>query len=194
MEGYSVSRRYLSINTHVNNSQNIADGGTGTSVLSSDEVYKTIILPLTSVAFIPVLLVCDGSDEGTGRHAPSPLLAIQDTKLMLDYFEEQDKLGLLSAAGVVSPMGPLFPPDAQVTFASMVMELLADEWLVIQAMYWRWGKENFEQQGKFVEYEFGSSSKPGNADYEDTARIAQKASRPRPDLRSSHVSILTREF
>jgi hypothetical protein len=132
-----------------------------------------------------VLLVFDAADDSSkkGARFPTPLLVIQDTKAIMDYFEEQQDDALESSVSSISSKSsrlrePLLPRGSgrkkTVAFASMLMELLADEWLIIQAMYWRWGAGIHERQKQFVAYEFGNSATAGGADYKTTMNIAEK--------------------
>jgi len=114
-------------------------------VLPSDDVYKTIILPMTSIAMIPVLLVKTGSKT----------YAIQDSKAIMEFFETRHP----------SPSAPLVPRKPKQRFISMLLELLADEWLVVQAMYWRWAPESLQKQKTFLEYEFGHASTGGRGSF-----------------------------
>jgi hypothetical protein len=124
--------------------------------LPSDEVYKTIILPMTSIAMIPVLLVSPG--PGIKQYA------IQDSKEIMEFFETQ----------YPSPSCPLVPQRPKQRFFSMLLELLADEWLVVQAMYWRWAAEGQQKQRTFLNYEFGHSSTGGRGSLQDKLAIGQK--------------------
>jgi glutathione S-transferase len=123
-------------------------------VLPSDEVYKTIILPMTSIAMIPVLLV----------KTSSTTYAIQDSKAIMEFFETRHP----------SPSAPLVPRTPKRRFVSMILELLADEWLVVQAMYWRWAPESLQKQRTFLEYEFGHASTGGRGSFQEKLAIGQK--------------------
>jgi glutathione S-transferase len=123
-------------------------------VLPSDDVYKTIILPMTSIAMIPVLLVKTGSKT----------YAIQDSKAIMEFFETRHP----------SSSAPLVPRKPKQRFASMLLELLADEWLVVQAMYWRWAPESLQKQKTFLEYEFGHASTGGRGSFQEKLAIGQR--------------------
>jgi glutathione S-transferase len=125
------------------------------SLLPSDEVYKTIILPMTSIAMIPVLLVSPGTEKQ---------YAIQDSKAIMEFFETR----------YPSHSAPLVPREPKQRFVSMLLELLADEWLVVQAMYWRWAPESLEKQRTFLEYEFGHASTGGRGTFQEKLTIGKK--------------------
>jgi glutathione S-transferase len=124
-------------------------------VLPSDTVYKHIILPMTSIAMIPVLVVKTGEKE----------YAIQDSKAIMEFFETRNP----------SPSAPLVPHQPKKKFVSMLLELLADEWLVVQAMYWRWAPEHLEKQQRFLDYQFGFASTGGRGSIQECLDIGRKA-------------------
>jgi hypothetical protein len=124
-------------------------------LLPSDEVYKMLILPMTSIAMIPVLLV----SPRTGKQ-----YAIQDSKAIMEFFE----------TCYPSPSTPLVPQSPKQRFVSMLLELLADEWLVVQAMYWRWAPESLAKQKTFLEYEFGHASTGGRGTFQEKLAIGEK--------------------
>lgn len=113
---------------------------------------------------MPVLLIVHPSSNG----APPRWETIQDTKVIIDYFEttfppSPVPSSSFTQGGINHPVLPSTPKGA---FAAMVFELLADEWLAMQGMFWRWGdgeweKEKFEEQMRFLEFEFGSMSTAG---------------------------------
>lgn len=163
MEGCSVRRRRVASTSTEN------DGGLLTvAVIASDTVYRTMIHPWTSVSFVPVVLVYEGSN-------PSPLRALQDTKDIMDFFESR-------SSPLARPLGAMVhsvvPRPPQLGFASMVLELLADEWLVLQAMYWRWGEGNIDRQRDFIAFEFGRSATAGMSSVANTLAVAEKVPSP----------------
>src|ERR1700759_3812566 len=125
-------------------------------LLPIDEIYKTIILPMTSIAMIPVLLV-QPADSQTKREQ----YAIQDSKDIMEFMEKKFPY----------PSSPLIPATPRKRFISMLLELLADEWLLVQAMYWRWSPESLEKQKTFLEYEFGRSAGGSRASYAEKMEI-----------------------
>jgi glutathione S-transferase len=96
-------------------------------VFSSLKVYKKIIIPHTGVRFIPV--VKTPQEE-----------YIQDTSVIIDVIEKRH------------PEIPLIPSAPKQKLVSRLLEIWADEWLLIPAMHYRWNKANFP----FIYEEFGS--------------------------------------
>ncbi|KAI8824577.1 uncharacterized protein EV422DRAFT_565266 [Fimicolochytrium jonesii] len=117
-------------------------------IVASADVYRDVIVPLTGVSYIPIVLL---PDEEAKQHG-SP--AIQDTKDIIDYFEAR------------YPSNPVLPPSPLARFAAMLVELVADEWLILIAMQWRWGAPHFAAQEKWVWTQFGSGmfAEPGTED------------------------------
>ncbi|KAI6846213.1 hypothetical protein KC364_g2909 [Hortaea werneckii] len=137
-------------------------------LLPSDEVFKKIILPGAGIAMIPVLLVHD--DQASLANAK----ALQDTKEIMDYFETMYPPGS-SPDLVPSPMQhAVVPSTPKRAFAAQLFELLADEWLLTQAMYWRWYAPHLDKQRKFLAMEFGNSSTGGLAPLETQRAIGEK--------------------
>lgn len=114
---------------------------------ATPEVYRDIVEPRIGFAVIPVLLTPDDK-------------AVQDTADIIDYVEHAEK-------------GPSVYPDSPVQkLASLLLELYADEWLVIPAMHYRW---NYNEA--WVTKEFGRTAAP-NASPEEQARIGQVIAAP----------------
>ncbi|KAF8438270.1 hypothetical protein BGX38DRAFT_916174 [Terfezia claveryi] len=114
---------------------------------------------------IPVLLIPQNSE-------PSGYKVIQDTKDIIDYIEKTHPPSPANGVGLAAhPVVPVTPKRA---FASMVFELLADEWLVVQAMYWRWGPGIYEKQEKFLALDFGSVSSGGDDDFDKMLSLGAK--------------------
>ena len=129
-----------------------------TPVTASDEVYKTIIEPQTGVAFMPTLLIVHQSADGSSRWE-----TVQDTKDIIDYFERTFPPPPHNELALDHAVVPGTPKRA---FATMMFEMLSDEWVAIQGMFWRWGdgeweRERFEQQMGFLEFEFGNTNTGG---------------------------------
>ena len=98
-------------------------------VTATPSVYKNFIIPRTGVGYIPVLQTDDD-------------FVIQDTTVIIDALEE------------LYPESSVYPSTPKQKLASLLLEVYADEWLVIPAMHYRW---NFpEQNNKFIYAEFGS--------------------------------------
>ena len=99
-------------------------------ILSSTEVYKTIILPRVGRPVIPVMVT---EEDQT----------LQDTTLIIDHFEQRHG-------------GPsVYPDGPKQRLAALLMEVYGDEWLVIPAMHYRW---NYNEE--WVYGEFGAVAKP----------------------------------
>ena len=107
---------------------------------------------------IPVLLIYSSDDDiSTGSFT-----TLQDTKEIIDYFETTYPAPRRYSSLLATPMQhPIVPRTPQRAFAAQLFELLADEWLVTQAMYWRWYEPHLEKQRKFLAAEFGNSSNAG---------------------------------
>ena len=96
--------------------------------LSTLGVYKRVIKPRTGVHFIPVLESPDGE-------------FVQDTTDIIDFCEARFR-----ARGV-------YPATPCQRIVARLLELYADEWLLIPAMHYRW---NFPEQNEaFLMGEFG---------------------------------------
>ncbi|KAI7724306.1 hypothetical protein KC322_g13 [Hortaea werneckii] len=127
-----------------------------------------IIIPGAGIAMIPVLLIHD--DQGSLANAK----VLQDTKEIMDYFESMYPPGP-RANYLHSPMQhAVVPPTPNRAFAAQLFELLADEWLLTQAMYWRWYAPHLAKQRKFLAMEFGNSSTGGLAPLETQQAIGEK--------------------
>ncbi|KAI7236898.1 hypothetical protein KC330_g3512 [Hortaea werneckii] len=137
-------------------------------LLPSDEVFKNIIIPGAGIAMIPVLLIHD--DQASLANAK----VLQDTKEIMDYFETMYRPGLSSDL-IPSPMAhAVVPSTPKRAFAAQLFELLADEWLLTQAMYWRWYAPHLAKQRNFLAMEFGNSSTGGLAPLETQQAIGEK--------------------
>ena len=99
-------------------------------ILSSTDVYKTIIVPKVGRPVIPVMETEAGE-------------TLQDTTLIIDHFE--DEIG-----------GPsVYPETPKQRLVALLMEVFGDEWLVIPAMHYRW---NYNEE--WVYGEFGATAAP----------------------------------
>jgi glutathione S-transferase len=108
-------------------------------ILSTTEVYRTIIVPKVGRPVIPVMVTGDGE-------------TLQDTTLIIDHFEA--KTG-----------GPSVYPDMpKQRLVALLMELFGDEWLVIPAMHYRW---NYNEE--WVYGEFGAVAAPDASKEEQLA-------------------------
>jgi glutathione S-transferase len=115
--------------------------------MATPEVYRDLVEPRIGFAVIPVLITPDG-------------LAVQDSADIIDYVERAEA-------------GPSVFPDGPVqNLASFLLELYADEWLIIPAMHYRW---NYNEA--WIVQEFGRSAAP-NASPEEQARMGQVLAAP----------------
>lgn len=101
-------------------------------VTASIKVYKKIIIPKTGVRFIPVVETPEGE-------------FIQDTTIIIDELEKR------FSDNSISPRGP------KQRLIARLFELIADEWLLIPAMHYRWNKD----QENYIYQEFGKTALPG---------------------------------
>ncbi len=108
-------------------------------ILSTTEIYKTIIVPKVGRPVIPVVVTEQGE-------------TLQDTTLIIDHFEA--KIG-----------GPsVYPDTPKQRLVALLMEVFGDEWLVIPAMHYRW---NYNEE--WVYGEFGAVAAPGASKEEQLA-------------------------
>jgi len=101
--------------------------------LATAKVYRKILIPNTGVAMIPVLETPEGE-------------FIQDTTAIIDSLEKR-------FGRSVYPATP-----KQRLVALLLMELYADEWLLIPAMHFRWSFPRINR--KFIYGEFGKVVSP----------------------------------
>ncbi|MHB0777523.1 glutathione S-transferase family protein [Halomonas sp. WWR20] len=101
--------------------------------LSTLGVYKRIIVPKTGVRFIPVLETPQGE-------------VIQDTTVIIDCLEAR------------FTQRAIYPTTPRQRLVALLLELYADEWLVIPAMHYRWSFP--EQNERFIMAEFGKVAAP----------------------------------
>ena len=134
-------------------------------VLASDIVWKGVIQNIGGANQIPVLLIPNSSQK-IGFNV------IQDTKDIIDYIENTHPPSISKGIGLAAH--PLVPSTPKRGFVSMMFELLADEWLILQAMYWRWGPGIYERQEKFLAFDFGDVASGGIAEYEKTLSLGAK--------------------
>jgi len=102
-------------------------------ITSTIGVYKNFIIPRTGVRYIPVVQTDDDR-------------VIQDTTVIIDTLEAH------------YPERSVYPSTPKQKLVSLLLEVYADEWLVIPAMHYRW---NFPKQNEhFIYGEFGSIVMP----------------------------------
>jgi glutathione S-transferase len=118
-------------------------------VLATGELFRTVIVPRTGVRFIPVLISEDD-------------VAIQDSTAIIDYLEQR------------YPDPSIYPEGAAQRLAALLLEVYADEWLVIPAMHYRW---NVPENRDFAIGEFGRLSAP-DEEPSKQREIGEKLSKP----------------
>jgi glutathione S-transferase len=116
---------------------------------ASRDVYRDVIVPRTGVRFIPVLLTDDGS-------------AIQDSRAIIDHLEARH------------PSPRVTPEEPLGELIALLLELYADEWLLLPAMHYRW---NVPENRAFAIEEFGRLSLP-NASPADQRALGEKLAGP----------------
>ncbi len=102
-------------------------------ITSTVGVYKEFIIPRTGVRFIPVLQTPEDH-------------VYQDTTVIIDELEAR------------FPDHSVYPSTPRQKLASLLLEVYADEWLVIPAMHYRWNYPATNE--KFIYREFGSMALP----------------------------------
>ena len=102
-------------------------------VLPSLRVIREVLEPRTGARMIPVLITED--DE-----------AIQDTTVIIDRVEQ------------LVPERPVFPQTPRQRFIAQLLELYADEWLLMPAMHYRWAYPRHHLA--FIAREFGALFQP----------------------------------
>ncbi len=102
-------------------------------ITSTVNVYKKFIIPRTGVRYIPVVQTPE--DE-----------VYQDTTVIIDELERR------------FPEHSVYPDTPKQKLVSLLLEVYADEWLVIPAMHYRWNYP--ATNAKFIYQEFGSMALP----------------------------------
>jgi glutathione S-transferase len=82
-------------------------------LLPTPAAYRDVILPRTGLAFLPIVITPE--DE-----------TLQDTSEILDALERR------------IPLPPLYPTSARQRVTAYLLELYADEFLLLPAMHYRW--------------------------------------------------------
>jgi glutathione S-transferase len=117
---------------------------------ATPEVYRDIIEPRIGFAVIPILLTPDNQ-------------AVQDTADIIDHVER------------AVPGPSAYPSGAVQKLASLLLELYADEWLIIAAVHYRW---NYNEA--WIVEELGKTASP-NASRDEQIRIGQVIGAPAKD-------------
>ena len=100
-----------------------AKGVPFTEILATPSVFRDVILPRTGLAFIPVVTTPDGETW-------------QDTSEILDRLEAR------------VPEPALAPPGAFLRVAAALLEVYADEFLILPAMHYRWSFPESEAKAR----------------------------------------------
>lgn len=82
-------------------------------IQATRSVYKEIVIPNTGVRYVPAVELPDGR-------------FVQDTSDIID------------ALDLLSPLNPAYPATPAQRLAALLMECVADEWLLLPAMLFRW--------------------------------------------------------
>ena len=123
-------------------------------VLATPELMQGLLLPATGTSAVPQLLAPDGT-------------WVQDTSEIIDFCER------------AHPAPPVIPPAASAPrqrLACFLLELLADEWMVVYAFWERWhfGRDGAEpSHAAFNEQQWGAVIAPG-ADGEARRRAGRQ--------------------
>ncbi len=102
-------------------------------ITSTLSVYKNFIIPRTGVRYIPVVQTPEDQ-------------VFQDTTTIIDELEKR------------FPDHSVYPETPKQRLAALLLEVYADEWLVIPAMHYRWNYP--AMNSNFVYGEFGSMVLP----------------------------------
>jgi glutathione S-transferase len=118
--------------------------------VATPEVYRDIIEPRVGFAVVPVLLTPDNQ-------------TLQDTADIIDYIERAE------------PGPSAYPGGPVQKLVSLLLELYADEWLVIPATHYRWTYNE-----AWITEDLGRTASP-NASREEQTRIGQVIAAPLKD-------------
>jgi len=118
--------------------------------IATPEVYRDIIEPRIGYAVVPVLLTDDGQ-------------TLQDTADIIDFIDR------------LAPGPSIHPATPLQELVSLLLELYADEWLVIPAMHYRWSYNE-----DWITEEFGRIAKP-DASREEQIEVGRAIAKPSHD-------------
>jgi hypothetical protein len=135
-------------------------------IVASQNVYKTVILPRTGVAFIPVLVCPDGSAaDSTDSNTSSSSNSSSSTGLSLDVTSRNARPASDTATVVLQDSHatilrleqaflahPVLPSAPQQQLTAMLLELYGDEHLLLPAMHYRW---SYPEHATYMHYQFG---------------------------------------
>ena len=119
-------------------------------VLCTRDVYRRKIIPSVGWPVVPVVSVPGG-----------PVL--------------QDSTQIIGALDTSAPEGrSVTPPGPMQRFASRLLNFFADEWLLLPAMWYRWGPPEHEE---YLVHEFGLVSAGPGASAEERGKAGLRAYR-----------------
>lgn len=118
-------------------------------VAATGEIFRNVIVPRTGVRFIPILI----SDDD---------IAIQDSTAIIDFLEQR------------YPEASIYPEGSMQRLVALLLEVFADEWLVIPAMHYRW---SLPENREFAMNEFGRLSVPDESP-EKQREVGEKLAGP----------------
>jgi glutathione S-transferase len=117
-------------------------------ILSTEEVYRDVIVARTGVWMIPVLITPDDT-------------VVQDSSEIIDALERR------------FPVSAVCPDTPLQRLTAHLFELFGDEWLIMTAMHYRWMKP---ENRTFVLSEFGRTARPDASPEEQLEAGLKKAS------------------
>lgn len=118
-------------------------------ILSTREVYQSVIVPRTGVRYIPVLITDDD-------------IAIQDSTEIIDVLEQR------------YPQPAVYPLTPLQRLVALLFEVYGDEWLLLPAMHYRW---NVPENKAYAVQEFGRTSSP-TASVAEQQRLGARLAEP----------------
>ncbi|KAI9136782.1 hypothetical protein BKA69DRAFT_1128812 [Paraphysoderma sedebokerense] len=116
-------------------------------ILSTNLIYKHVILQLPGIPTIPCLI--EYADDSSGKVDTKKVKVMKDTHVIMDYLEQR-----YPVPRTIPSIVNQNEDDAWLRFISFVFESFSDDFLVIPAMHWRWNKP---ENRKFLSLEFGIS-------------------------------------
>ncbi|KAI8518267.1 hypothetical protein Bbelb_042840 [Branchiostoma belcheri] len=97
------------------------------TVAPSIQVHMEILIPRAGWSVVPVIVTPEDK-------------VVQDTTAIIEYLEQKH------------PHPAVVPPTPRQNLVSLLLELFADEWLLLPAMHYRWSKTEHK---KYVDLNFG---------------------------------------
>ncbi|XP_071943789.1 uncharacterized protein [Antedon mediterranea] len=126
-------------------------------VQSSHEIHENILKPNVGWKVVPVIITPDGK-------------YVQDSTEIIHYLEK------------LHPLPSIYPQTPCQRIVSMLLELYADEWLVLPIMHYRW---SFKENLPFINQEFGSTVLP-----KETASVQRERAKMAMAYFSSMLPVL----